>query len=249
MKSGETQEHPTAELEQLLGYRFRRPELLLQALTHSSYRGEDGHQSATDNERLEFFGDAILGFLVSEALYRLSPSMQEGELSRARSNLVRAESFHRVAERLQLGRFLRLGAGEEKTGGRTKMTVLADAVEAVVAAIYLDGGLDVAEKFVREHLLRDVEEQGPESFAAADSKTRLQEVLQARGQSAPRYVLAETTGPGHNRTFLIELRIGEKLFATGRGRSKKAAEQEAAREAAYLLAREDEDAAAAAGDE
>ncbi len=227
------------ELERRIGYQFQDPALLATALTHSSFRGDPGHQDAEDNERLEFLGDAILDWLVSESLYRLFPDAQEGALSRARSNLVCAEGFHGVAERLDLGRYLRIGPGEEKTGGRAKPALLANAVEALAAAIYLDGGAEAARKFVGEFVLAEIEEQGLESFAAADSKTQLQEMLQARRQSPPRYQLAASTGPDHEKTFLVELWLGDRVIAQGSGPTKKAAEQQAAATAMDALGSED----------
>ena len=226
------------ELEQRLGYQFRHPALLQQALTHSSCRGLEGGRNSSDNERLEFLGDSIVGFIVSEALYQLSPEMSEGKLSRIKSNLVNAASFREVAEQLELGRFLRLGPGEEKTGGRQKPTLLSDAVEALVAALYLDGGLEAARHFVQQNLLQAVEQQGPESFAGADYKTSLQEYLQARRLPVARYDLAGETGPDHSKTFLVELWLGDRCLSQGRGASKKSAEQQAAEQALEILANE-----------
>jgi ribonuclease-3 len=227
-------------LEERLGYQFRNSNLLQQSLTHSSCRGLEGGQDNSDNERLEFLGDSIVGFIVSEALYQLSPDMPEGKLSRIKSNLVNAASFHRVAEHLELGRFLRLGPGEEKTGGRTKQALLSDAVEALVAALYLDGGLEAARRFVQENLLQKVEELGPESFAGADYKTSLQEYLQARRLPVARYDLAGETGPDHSKTFLVELWLGERRVSQGQGASKKVAEQRAAERALAILAEKEQ---------
>lgn len=227
-----------AELEKRLGYRFRDPALLQQALTHSSCRGFEGGRNSSDNERLEFLGDSIVGFIVSEALYRFSPEMSEGKLSRIKSNLVNAVSFRQVAEQLELGRFLLLGPGEEKTGGRQKQALLSDAVEALVAALYLDGGLEAARHFVQENLLQAVEQQGPESFAAADYKTTLQEYLQARRLPGARYDLAGAAGPDHSKTFLVKLWLGDRRVSQGKGASKKAAEQQAAEQALVILAKE-----------
>ena len=227
---------PVREFEDRLGYTFRDPGLLLQALTHSSFRGTGG---GPDNERLEFLGDSIVGFLVSEALYRLLPSYPEGKLSRIKSNLVSAPSFHRVAEEMNLGRYLQLGPGEEKTGGRAKQALLADAVEAVVAALYLDGGMEPARKFVEERLLVELERQGLEVFASADYKTALQEYLQARRMPAARYETARSYGPDHKKTFLVELSVGERRLAEGQGGTKKAAEQRAAHRALDLLVEEE----------
>ena len=227
----------TAELERRIGYHFQDGGLLRTALTHSSFHaaargkhGASGEESErfADNERLEFLGDAILDWLVSESLYELFPEAQEGSLSRARSNLVCAENFFAVGDRLDLGRYLLLGPGEEKTGGRGKQTLLGNALEALVAAIYLDGGVGAARGFVDAHILNGVEDRGLELSAAADSKTRLQEMLRVRHLSNPRYALASSTGPGHRKIFLVELWLDDRMLAEGRGSSKKAAEQEAA---------------------
>lgn len=228
---------PVVALEEHLGYQFRNRALLVQALTHGSCRGASAAGASPDNERLEFLGDSIIGFFVSEALYRSSPALDEGKLSRIKSNLVNAASLRRVAEKLDLGRYLLLGPGEEKSGGRKKPAILSDALEALVAALYLDGGLEPALLFVREHLLEEVERLGPESFAAADFKTVLQEFLQARRMPAARYDLARTFGPDHRKTFLVELWLGDKCLSQGEGATKKAAEQVAARQALDLLER------------
>lgn len=218
----------TAELERRIGYHFQDGALLRTALTHSSFRGAESDEAVADNERLEFLGDAILDWLVSESLYKLFPEAKEGALSRARSSLVRAENFFAVGSHLDLGRYLLLGPGEEKTGGRGKLALLGNALEALVAAIYLDGGVGAARRFVDEHILDGVEARGLEAFALPDSKTRLQEMLQARRLSNPRYTLASSSGPAHEKIFLVELWLDGRMLAKGRGSSKKAAEQEAA---------------------
>lgn len=218
---------PLEQFEARIGYKFRDPALLVQALTHRSHRARNGVEGRRlDNERLEFLGDAIVGFVVSDALYKLLPGQSEGQLSRIKANLVSARSLRQVADRLELGRYLHLGPGEEKTGGRQKQAILGDAVEAVVAALYRDGGVEPARRFIEECLLRD---SNLEPLARADYKSAVQEYLQARRLPAPRYLTVETRGPEHRKTFTVELRVGEHLWARGEGPSKKSAEQQAAR--------------------
>ena len=224
------------ELQARLGYEFRDPALLTLALTHSSHRNAAGAPPAgADNERLEFLGDAIVGYLVSDALCALFPDLREGQLSRVKANLVSARSLRHAAEQMELGRYLRLGPGEEKTGGRQKQALLANAVEALVAALYRDGGLEPARRVVETYLLRGVREGGPERLARADYKSALQEFLQARRLPAARYQTVETRGPEHRKTFTVELWVGERRLAHGEGASKKAAETQAARQALERL--------------
>lgn len=220
------------DLEARLAYRFRDRAVLAQALTHRSHRVKEGHRlAALDNERLEFLGDAIVGFVVSDVLYMLFPALSEGKLSRIKANLVNARSLRQVAERLELGNYLRLGPGEEKTGGRHKHAILANAVEALVAALYRDGGMEAARPFVEEFLLSELRESNIEPLARADFKSALQEYLQGRRLPAARYPMVETRGPEHSKTFTVELWVGEHCLARGEGASKKAAEQQAARQA------------------
>ena len=222
------------ELELRLEYEFRRPELLTEALTHRSHHGAGGG-SETDNERFEFLGDAIVGFVVSDAVCSLFPALDEGRLSRIKSNLVSRRSLTQVAERLELGRFLRLGPGEEKTGGREKQALLANALEAVVAALYRDGGLAAARRFLETNLLDALDSEAAVPLARADFKSALQEHLQGHGLPPARYAVAEARGPEHRKTFRIELRIGDQPCAEGLGPTKKAAEQMAARAALEKL--------------
>ncbi|MFB3140040.1 MAG: ribonuclease III [Candidatus Acidiferrales bacterium] len=222
-------------LEAQLGYQFRDRGLLSQALTHRSHRGHEGEEVPLDNERLEFLGDAVVGFLVSDTLCLLFPAFSEGKLSRIKANLVSGRSLRRVAERLELGRYLRLGRGEEKTGGRQKQALLADAVEAVAAAIYRDGGLEPARRFVEEFLLEELRRRGVERLAQADFKSALQEYLQARRLPPARYKLAEARGPEHHKTFVVDLWVDDRRLARGEGPSKKAAEQQAARQSLERL--------------
>lgn len=225
------------ELEAKLGYEFHDRAWLLRALTHSSHRGGEDSGSALNNERLEFLGDAILGFVVSDRLCESFPGLSEGKLSRMRANLVSAQCLGRVAEQLELGRFLLLGPGEEKTGGRRKRALLSNAVEALVAAVYRDGGLNPARRFIETHILPEVDRQGSERLARADHKSALQEFLQAGRMPAARYSVAEERGPEHKKTFRVDLWMGDRRLTQGVGSSKKSAEQDAARQALTLLAK------------
>jgi ribonuclease-3 len=216
------------ELQKKLGVSFQQPELLTQALTHSSYANENPGIAPASNERLEFLGDAILGLIVAENLFRDFPGMSEGEMTRLRSILVKQETLARVAETIKLGNYLYLGKGEEASGGKDKPANLARALEAVVAAVYLDQGSAITEQLVLEILDADLLKtlyQG----AIIDYKSQLQELLQAKTQQTPVYNLIETQGPDHNKNFTVEVRLGNDVLATGIGRSKKKAETEAAR--------------------
>ncbi|MDQ3746514.1 MAG: ribonuclease III, partial [Acidobacteriota bacterium] len=179
------------------------------------------------NEAFEFVGDSVLGLVVAAALFRTHPSVTEGELSRMKHRLVSEQTLARVARRLHLGEFLRVGRGEEKTGGRRKRALLADAFEAVLAAVFLDGGFDEAVRFVRQALKSELEEATPESAAAADYKTMLQERLQAERHLAPRYDVVETLGPPHARTFRVEVSWDDQAVR-GEGQTIKSAEMDAA---------------------
>jgi ribonuclease-3 len=218
-----------ARLETDLGHTFADPNLLDRALTHRSVSPEPGAAAASgDNEQLEFLGDAILGMLVSEELLRAFPKWSEGQLSKSRARLVNESSLASVARQIGLGRYLRLGRGEEKTGGREKPALLADALEAVVAAIYLDGGLAAAREFVDRALVAGALEAEAVSPGRSDHKSALQELLQAGGLGQAEYRVVEESGPDHRKMFLIEVRASG-ASATGTGRTKKEAEQDAAR--------------------
>ena len=219
---------PPENLQSLIGYEFRDPRWLLEALTHSSYAREVSG-SLRDNEQMEFLGDAVLNFLVSVRLADSFPSFAEGKLSRARARLVAAEHLGRVAVQLDLGKYLRLGRGEEKTGGRAKLSLMANALEALVAAVYRDGGLRAARRFVHRFILpADLEAVAGDLFTV-DYKSALQEHLQARRSSPAAYTVISETGPEHRKIFMVEARAGEFGTARGSGNSKKAAEQQAAR--------------------
>jgi ribonuclease-3 len=218
-----------AELESEIGHQFRTPELLEQALTHSSRLPErSSDDPSADNERLEFLGDAVLELLVSEELIRIFPDWNEGQLSKSRARLVNATSLHAAAQRLSLGNYLRLGRGEEKTGGRAKPALLADAYEAVVAAIYLDAGLESAREFIQLTLVKDAIALEAEFLGRSDYKSALQEWLQAQGKSPGDYRVVEETGPDHEKTFRVQVSIAGVVAAVGVGKTKKEAEQVAA---------------------
>ncbi len=242
----ETQE--ITELEEALGHSFRSPALLQQALTHSSHAHESenrtGDGPSGDNEQLEFLGDAVLGFVTSEILFQRFPQYQEGQLSKLRAHLVSAHHLAHVASDLNLGNYLRLGRGEEKSGGRAKSALLANSLEAVLAALYLDAGIEPTREFIIRHViepeLRRVEKQTSAGVAITDHKSALQEFLQAAGRPQPAYTVVKEEGPEHKKTFTVELRVqapedGKQLVSRGQGSTKKTAEQRAARQALEAL--------------
>lgn len=220
-------------LERLLGYRLQNEQLLERALTHSSWAAENAAKSpdagAEDNERLEFLGDAVLALVVSEWLTRAFPLWREGQLSKARASLVNAGTLGEAARRLGLGAFLRLGRGEEKTGGREKPALLANAYEAVIGALFLDGGLSPARQFIENTLLASHVVHPDERLARTDFKSRLQEILQARGWPTATYRVVGEEGPDHRKVFEVEASAGGRASALGKGTTKKDAEQLAAR--------------------
>jgi ribonuclease-3 len=218
-----------AALQKTLGVSFNNPSLLEQALVHGSYANENP-DIATSNERLEFLGDAILGLIIAEELYRRFPQYSEGELTKLRASLVRRDALSRMARAISLGNYLYLGKGEEASGGRRKPANLAGAFEAIIAAIFFDQGLAAARDFV----LRSADKELSQGIEA-DYKSQLQEIIQARHQQPPTYRLIETTGPDHDRTFTVEVRAGDTVLGRGSGKSKKMAETEAARSALARL--------------
>ena len=222
-------------LEGRINYRFRDRGLLEHALTHKSKAHEDPSGGVTDNESLEFLGDAVLGLVVAEALFRSFPNYSEGQKSKIKANLVSTASLAEMAEQLGLGQHMILGRGEEKTGGRRKQALLADTCEALIAAIYLDGGLEPARQFlVREFSVAIEQARQPEYFGR-DHKSRLQERLQALGRPLPAYRVAGEVGPDHRKLFHVEVVVGEDVLAQGVGRTKKDAEQEGAKLALEAL--------------
>ena len=223
-----------ADLQQTLGVAFKEPALLRQALVHSSYINENPAAVPGHNERLEFLGDAVLGLVVAEELYRAFPDLSEGALTRLRAALVRRDTLARVASSIDLGAFLFLGKGEEAGGGRGKSTNLAGTLEAVIAAIYLDAGMDSARDVVaRLFALEWPRLSGP--GAVIDFKSRLQELAQSRFQRTPAYRLVSEVGQPHDMVFTVEVNVNGEVLGSGSGRSKKLAETEAARAALERL--------------
>jgi ribonuclease-3 len=229
-----------AELELLLGHSFRDPRWLLQALMHSSRIPERAAEEPSEsNDKLEFLGDAVLELIVSEELVREFPDWSEGQLSKSRARLVNATAISLSAQRLGLGKYLRLGRGEEKTGGRNKPALLADAYEALIAAVYLDGGLEAARGFVRRSLVEGAIAFEAERLGHTDHKSALQEYLQSRGMTPGAYYVVAESGPDHQKTFRVEVRIAGQVTAIGSGRTKKEAEQSAAIAALIQLGAEE----------
>ena len=220
------------DLETALGYRFKNITLLQNALTHSSYANERWHDSLKSNERLEFLGDSILGMVVAEHLYRNFPDRPEGELTRMRADMVCETSLAKVANKLGLGTHLLLGHGEEQGGGRTRPSILADAVESVIAAAFLDGGFEPAADIIRRFVLVDVPVT---RLHNRDYKTALQELVQQKKNQVLSYALVGESGPDHDKSFRVEVRLNGKVVGAGNGSSKKRAEQDAARAAIEAL--------------
>ncbi len=220
------------DLEAALGYRFGNITLLQKALTHSSYANERWHDSLMSNERLEFLGDSILGMVVAEFLYHKYPGRPEGELTRMRADMVCETSLARIAGRLDLGSHLLLGHGEEQTGGRNRASILADAVESVIAAAFLDGGMEAAKGLIQRFLLS---EAGEKKQVLTDYKTALQELVQQKKNQNLTYILTGESGPDHNKEFTVELQLNGETVGAGVGSSKKRAEQNAAQEAMEKL--------------
>lgn len=218
------------QLQNNLGYQFKNPALLARALTHSSYANER-HVDTGDNERLEFLGDSVLGFITAEYLFANHRDFPEGELTKLRAYAVCEKSLFSYAEEIGLGHYLKLGKGEERTGGRTRPSVLSDAFEAVIAAIYLDGGMDEAKKFVLRFVVPYVEAKP----TFKDYKTMLQEVVQKNQGETLEYVLVSETGPDHDKCFTVEVHLNSNVIGRGVGGSKKKAEQNAAKEALELM--------------
>ena len=214
------------DLEEEIGYRFHNISLLQNALTHSSYANERWHNSLLSNERLEFLGDSILGMLVAEYLYRNFPDRPEGELTRMRADMVCEKTLAGVAEQIHLGKHLLLGHGEEQGGGRTRESILADAVESVIAASFLDGGMEAARQFIRTFILVQVPVK---QLHNVDYKTQLQELVQQKKNQVLAYELVGQSGPDHDKQFSVEVSLNGTIVGKGIGSSKKRAEQDAAR--------------------
>jgi len=217
------------ELEKRLGHVFHDRALLETALTHSSYANENRSQGTVCNERLEFLGDSVLGVTVADYLYRRYGTMPEGRMTRLRSELVCEQSLYQVARKLELGRFLRLGKGEEHNGGRERPSILSDAVEALIAAMYLDGGMAAASEFIHRCLLAELGSVEPECFT--DYKTALQELVQRQSGQVLSYELIDEQGPDHAKVFTVRVLLNGETIGRGEGRTKKEAEQIAAHNA------------------
>lgn len=219
------------QLEDLLGYHFQDHSLLDRALTHSSYINEHHKNKLDSNERMEFLGDSVLGLVVADHLYHTHPDLPEGELTRIRANLVCEKSLYQVAQKLNLGSYLKLGHGEVVAGGRERPSLLADATEAVLASVYLDGGIEPVKELI-EHLILENEESNQET---RDFKTCLQELVQKKAGQTLSYKLTGESGPDHAKTFSVSVVLNGQEIGSGQGRTKKAAEQEAARDAIDFL--------------
>ena len=220
------------DLEAEIGYHFHNISLLQNALTHSSYANERWHNSLLSNERLEFLGDSVLGMLVAEYLYRNFPDRPEGELTRMRADMVCEKTLAAAANRIGLGTHLLLGHGEEQGGGRSRDSILADAMESVIAASFLDGGLEAALKIVQQFILVEVPVT---KLHNVDYKTQLQELVQQKKNQVLSYALVGQSGPDHDKQFDVEVSLNGKVVGKGSGRSKKRAEQDAARAAIEKL--------------
>ena len=219
------------EFQEKIGYQFQQEGLLRQALTHSSYANEHRMKKLSDNERLEFLGDAVLEIVTSDFLYHEHTDVPEGELTRVRASIVCEQTLAFCTRALNLGDYLFLGKGEDQTGGRKRKSILSDAFEAIIGAIYLDGGFANAKEFIHKYILTDIEHK--QLFY--DSKTILQEMVQGGQEKAIVYQLVGEEGPDHNKSFRVEVVIGGEAFGCGVGRTKKAAEQEAAYQAILKL--------------
>lgn len=216
------------KFERIIDYKFNNKEYILEALTHSSYSNENKNYNF--NERLEFLGDSVLSIVISDYLFNSETNLPEGELTKLRANIVCEESLSEVATKIKLGEHMLLGKGEEATGGRERISILADAFEAIIAAIYLDGGLENAKKFILSYM-EDIILNSRKGKIFRDYKTHLQEVLQSRGENNIWYKLMNEKGPDHNKRFVMQVGINEVVLGTGEGKSKKEAEQLAAKKA------------------
>ena len=223
-----------ATLQEILGVGFNDPSLLEQSLVHSSYINENPVSAPTPNERLEFLGDAVLGLVIAEKLYQNLPNTNEGKMTKLRAALVCRDTLARVARTIKLDDYLYLGKGEERSGGRNKTTNLAGALEAVIAAIFLDQGSATTRGFVLRLFNQELEKVTSQG-TKANYKSQLQELIQAKGQPIPVYHVTDTKGPDHDRRFTVEVRVGDTVLGRGSGKSKKLAETEAARSALERL--------------
>lgn len=220
------------ELQRMIGYQFNNVELLKEALTHSSYANEH-HKKLRCNERLEFLGDAVLSIVVSDYIFSNCPKLPEGELTKLRASLVCEKSLFNFAKKIDLGKHLLLSHGEKRNGGAQRASILSDAFEAVIAAIYLDGGIEPARKYVLNFVTEEIEQK--KSSAFKDYKTSLQEIIQKNPGEKLEYILVSSSGPDHDKHFKVEVHLNSNVIGRGGGKSKKEAEQQAAREALELM--------------
>ncbi|MDE6746749.1 MAG: ribonuclease III [Oscillospiraceae bacterium] len=220
------------EFEKKIGYTFKNKELLHEALSHSSYANEL-KRGRNSNERLEFLGDSVLSIVVSKHLFTHFKHLPEGELTKIRASLVCEKALFEFSKKIDLGKHILLGKGEENSGGRTRPSIVSDAFEAVIAAVFLDGGMEEAEKYVLSFIPKNLEANSSKSLH--DYKTMLQEIIQKNPEERVEYVLADQTGPDHDRSFVVQVRLNSNVIGTGEGHSKKQAEQAAAREALSLM--------------
>ena len=220
------------EFEKKISYTFKNKELLHEALSHSSYANEL-KRGRNSNERLEFLGDSVLSIVVSKHLFTHFKHLPEGELTKIRASLVCEKALFEFSKKIDLGKHILLGKGEENSGGRTRPSIVSDAFEAVIAAVFLDGGMEEAEKYVLSFIPKNLEANSSKSLH--DYKTMLQEIIQKNPEERVEYVLADQTGPDHDRNFVVQVRLNSNVIGTGEGHSKKQAEQAAAREALSLM--------------
>lgn len=218
-----------SELETLLGYQFKDRSILQRALTHRSFVNEHEGEGLQHNESMEFLGDSVLGFLISSRIYQKFPRLTEGELSKIKAFLVSAANLVRLAEKIRIGEYLWLSKGEEKTGGRKKRAILVDAYEAIIGAIYLDGGAEAASSFVERQIGEFLESLDVEELTYGDFKSALQEYLHNHGQSEPVYGVVNEIGPDHGKTFVVQVSINGQVVSEASGKTKKEAQQAAAR--------------------
>jgi ribonuclease-3 len=217
-----------SEFEERIGYKFQRRDLLTRALTHKSYSHEARHEGVQDNETFEFLGDSVLGFIMGDILFSRFPTLDEGALSKMKAYLVSATSLAEKARNYGMGDVIYLGVGEEKSGGRRKESLLANLFEAMIAAIYLDGGIEPARALIERSFEKEVDSIDAEDLLFKDYKTALQELAQGQGLQLPEYNVIEEVGPDHDKRFVVEVRVGS-LVARGEGSSKKEAQQQAAK--------------------
>ena len=220
------------ELQRLIGYEFKNKDLLTTALTHSSFANE-ARSGTKYNERLEFLGDSVLSIVVSDYIYLHCPDLPEGKLTKLRASLVCEKSLYVYAKQIELGKHIRLSKGEKRSGGDDRPSILSDAFEALIAAIYLDGGIEPARKFILRFVIPDIKSSKPKKFK--DYKTSLQEIIQKNPEEKLTYVLVKESGPDHDKHFVVEVHLNSNVIGKGGGRSKKEAEQQAAREALELM--------------